>query len=122
MFDEDNNSLKNTIQKYINPKIDFLNNYRGNIQIIISDKYNIPADFSLPFSDIEKRLTENLVFSENAPEWRKVEKGLNIFGICKFPKSKAFQKEVIFITKMDEQGLNINLNEKEKIKCPIIKL
>ena len=50
----------------------------------------------LDFVDVEKGLIQNLPFSESAPIWRSVEKGLNLFGICKFSKCEAFEKEVVY--------------------------
>lgn len=34
------------------------------------------------FVDVEKGIVKNLDFSNSAPKWRKVAKGLNLFGIC----------------------------------------
>ena len=47
------------------------------------------------FSDVSKNKTKELTFSNKAPSYREVTKGINIFGICKFKKCLAYQKEVV---------------------------
>jgi hypothetical protein len=75
------------------------------------------------FVNVEKGIVKNLKFSKDAPKWRKVEKGLNIFGQCIYKKCEAFKKEVIYTTNLTEKGLNFNLNEEVvNIKCPICKI
>lgn len=77
---------------------------------------------ALNFVDIETGKIKNLEFSKNAPNWRKVDKGLNIFGICIYLKCEAYKKEVIYMTTLTKDGLTFNLNEKAvDIKCPICK-
>ena len=48
------------------------------------------------FADVEKVLVQNLTFSNKASSWRKIGKGLNLFGLCQNPNCEAFNKEVIF--------------------------
>ena len=58
-----------------------------------------------------------LKFSKNAPKWRKVCEGLNLFGKCIYNKCKAFKKEVIY-----KVGINKKFDfnkQKKEIKCPI---
>ena len=75
---------------------------------------------ALNFVDIEKNKITNLNFSQKAPKWRKIDKGLNIFGNCNNPKCQAFKNEVIYITQLKEDGLSFNLNQKvADIRCPI---
>ena len=60
-------------------------------------------------------------FSSDAPIWRGVKQGLNIFGICKNKKCEAYNKEVIF-TEGYYGILNkeFKINEQiENIKCPL---
>jgi hypothetical protein len=47
------------------------------------------------FTDISKNKTKEIGFSKKALSYRKVTKGINIFGICKFKKCKAYKKEVV---------------------------
>ena len=73
----------------------------------------------LDFVDVSSGKVMKLHFSNKAPVWRKVDKGLNIFGICNNSKCKAYKKEVVYPTKLNE-GLTFNLNEEIlNIKCPI---
>jgi hypothetical protein len=72
------------------------------------------------FVNVEKGIVKNLKLSKDTPKWRKVKKGLNIFGQCDYKKCEAFKKEVIYTTNMTENGLKFNLNkEVVNIKCPI---
>lgn len=73
------------------------------------------------FIDVEKSNVQKLEFSNSAPKWRHVSKGLNLFGICQNKSCKAFQNEVIY---HDGYGgiINKRFNFQEnieKIKCPI---
>lgn len=69
------------------------------------------------FVDFDKNKTKKLKFSENAPKWRRVEKGLNLFGKCIHKECIAYGKEVIYIV-----GNNIEFDfdkQKKEIVCPI---
>ena len=78
------------------------------------------GDPPINFADVSTGKIKELKFSKNAPKWRIVNKGLNIFGICKNRKCEAFNKEVIYKTFLSEKGLTFNLNEQiPNIKCPI---
>ena len=72
------------------------------------------------FVDVEKGLIQNLSFSKSAPEWRKVDEGLNLFGLCKNSECKAFNKEVVHIVGIKNQKYNLQENILN-IKCPICK-
>ena len=48
----------------------------------------------MKFTDVNKQIVEKLYFSKNAPSYRTVVKGINIFGICKVKKCEAHDKEV----------------------------
>ena len=82
---------------------------------------------AIDFADVPKNKVKYLKFSDNAPKWRKVCAGLNIFGICKNEKCEAFKKEVIYKTNTNtdnsyvhENGIIFNLNkELKKIRCPM---
>lgn len=75
----------------------------------------------LNFVDVQSLQIKNLNFSSNAPRWRVVKKGLNIFGICKNKNCEAYNKEVVFTNEC--YGIlnkEFKLNEQiENIKCPI---
>ena len=92
-----------------------------NLGITVLDQSNIiGAGFPmLDFVDVSSGKVMKLDFSNKAPVWRKVDEGLNIFGICNNSKCKAYKKEVVYPTKLNE-GLTFNLNEEIlNIKCPI---
>ena len=74
---------------------------------------------SIDFIDIDKLTkTKKLKFSKEAPKWRKVSIGLNLFGKCINKKCKAFNEEVIHPV-----GINVkfdfNSDDRKNIKCPI---
>lgn len=72
------------------------------------------------FADVSSGQIKELKFSENAPKWRLVNKGLNIFGICPNDQCEAYKKEVIYKTDLPNRGLMFNLNEQViNIRCPI---
>ena len=89
--------------------------------LVISKKLKGAGCFPpLNFVDVEKEKIKNLNISQRAPKWRKMDKGLNIFGICNNSNCEAFKKEVIYMTKLSDDGLHFNLNEKvTDIRCPI---
>jgi len=72
----------------------------------------------IDFVDVEKGLYENLKCSKSAPKWRKVIKGLNLFGICKNSECQAFNKEVIYNVGITHKKFNLQKNILN-IKCPI---
>ena len=73
----------------------------------------------LDFVDVSKGKIETLKFSEDAPRWRIVKKGLNIFGICNNSKCKVYKKEVVYPTDLKESLIFVLNNEIINIKCPI---
>ena len=73
----------------------------------------------IDFVDVREKKVKSLKFTEKAPVWRKVTKGLNIFGLCNNSKCQAFKKEVIHRIFFKEQ-LKFDLKkEVYNIKCPI---
>lgn len=79
---------------------------------------------SLKFSDISKEKITFLKFSKDAPKYRHVKKGLNIFGICKYPNCKANKEEVVYVPKEmaleDNKYFKYSINDEIKnIICPI---
>ena len=59
----------------------------------------------LEFVNLENSKSKVLKFSKNAPKWRKVCDGLNLFGKCIYKKCEAYNKEVIF-----QVGINIKFD------------
>ena len=83
----------------------------------------IGGEIPIDFVDVSKGKIQNLEFSKSAPKWRKVQEGLNIFGICCNPQCKAYKKEVIFIPHLEEDKHIFNLNDNiTNILCPICHL
>ena len=72
----------------------------------------------LSFVDVEKGAIQNLSFSKSAPKWRTIEEGLNLFGLCKNSKCKAFDKEVVYRVGIIHKKYNLQENIL-KIKCPM---
>ncbi len=54
---------------------------------------------SIQFSDVNKNKTTEIPCSKEAPSYRAVTKGINIFGICNFKKCDAYKKEVVVMIK-----------------------
>ena len=75
------------------------------------------AGFSINFTDVSKNIHEEHYFSKTAPDYRIVSKGINVYGICKGKKCKAYNKEVICPLK-NKKIFNL-LDEKENLECPI---
>ena len=91
-----------------------------NIRIINRSDVKGRGGPPIYFIDVSMAEVKELKFNKNAPKWRIVNKGLNIFGICKNDKCVAFKKEVIYRTNLPENGLNFILNEEiSHIVCPI---
>jgi len=67
------------------------------------------------FCDVSKSIREGHKFSQDAPSYRTVGKGINIYGICKGTNCKAYNKEVIVPIKKKIFDL---LEEKYELKCP----
>ena len=72
-------------------------------------------DGSIYFTDVSKNITKTLRFSKNAPSYRGVEKGINIFGICINYLCLANNKEVVVPIKKKFFDL---IEEKYDLKCP----
>ena len=78
--------------------------------------------FPFGFVDVSNGKVKSLEFSENALKWRKVNRGLNIFGICKNKNCEANGKEVVYNTEILKDKLHFILNEEiANIRCPLCK-
>ena len=85
--------------------------------LILCDSIRGGGGCSFEFVDYDNGKTTKLQFSKNAPKWRRVEEGLNLFGKCINKYCEAFNKEVI-----DPKSNNIKFSidqQKREIKCPI---
>ena len=89
--------------------------HNGSV-IFVESRDNVKGGgFSMLFSDVSKNKTKELTFSKNAPSYRKATKGINIFGICKFKKCLAYQKEVVVGIKKKKFDL---IEERNDLFCP----
>ena len=73
------------------------------------------------FVDVSSGKIKSLELGENELNWRIVEKGLNIFGICNNPDCKAFKKEVVCPFLLEKKMKFSLKKEILKINCPICK-
>jgi len=73
--------------------------------------------FSINFTDISKNIYEEHYFSKTAPDYRIASKGINVFGICKGKKCKAYKEEVI--CPLENKKIFNLLEEKDDLECPI---
>jgi hypothetical protein len=79
----------------------------------------------LMFIDPSNSNIKKLSLSKEAPKWRVISEGLNIFGICENPDCEAYKKEVIFRAlkgnrHLPEKGMIFNMIENVlNIKCPM---
>ena len=67
---------------------------------------------ALFFPDLSKGKYEKIFFPKNAPHYKNITEGINIFGICQFKKCKNFKKEIIIpLKKVYKLDLVKELNE-----------
>ena len=70
---------------------------KGNTLSLLNSDESIEAAGGhfpeIDFVDISSGKIKRLKFSENAPIWREVKEGLNIFGICENSKCKAYKNK-----------------------------
>jgi len=66
-------------------------------------------------ADESKNKTKEIGVSKKTPSYRKITKGINIFGICNFKKCKAFKKEVVVRIKKKKLDL---IKERDELFCP----
>ena len=91
---EDENFLFNGI--FLDPSLTvFDSNLIDGSIIYVFHEMGKGGSLSMNFTDLSKNKTKEIYFSEEAPSYRGVTKGINICGICKFKKCKAYKNEVI---------------------------
>ena len=71
--------------------------------------------YSMMFTDTSKNKTREIKFSKDAPSYRGITKGINIFGICNFKKCKAYKEEVVVNVKKKKLDL---IKERDELFCP----
>ena len=87
----------------------------SNIFIVATKRIKAAGGLPMLFSDVSKNKTKELTFSKKAPSYRKVIKGINIFGICTFKKCRAYQKEVVVRIKKKKFDF---VEERNDLFCP----
>jgi len=93
-------------------------NIKDGAGIIVSKyKHLIGGGLSINFADLSKNIYEEHYFSESAPDYRIVSKGINVYGICKGKKCEAYNKEVICPLKK-KKYFDL-LKERDDLECPI---
>jgi hypothetical protein len=88
--------------------------HNGNIFVVYTKGVK-GGGCPMMFTDISKNKTKEIGFSKKAPSYRKVTKGINIFGICNFKKCKAYKKEVVVRIKKKKLDL---IKERDELFCP----
>jgi hypothetical protein len=89
--------------------------------IKVADTNNVigRGGYALNFTDLSKQNYEEITFTNDAPDYRNTNQGINIFGDCKTEGCYAFNQEVIVplygIGKFDL------INERQNLKCPACK-
>ena len=86
----------------------------GNI-FVVSTKAIRAGGIPLMFTDLSKNKTKEIGLSKKAPSYKKVTKGINIFGICNFKKCKAYKKVVV--VKIKKKKIDL-IKERDKLFCP----
>ena len=72
--------------------------------------------YPVNFTDVRKQVHEEHYFSDTAPNYRTVTKGINIYGICKGNNCKAYGKEVV-VPQKKKKKFDL-IKEKDNLECP----
>ena len=83
---------------------------------VYNEQNIIGGTYGLNFTDVSKDIREEQYFSDNAPSYRIVTQGINIYGICKGKKCEAYKNEVIVPLK-NVKKFDL-INEKDDLECP----
>ena len=75
----------------------FFDNHIQNCCLVTFREEKNRGSNPMNFSDISKGNTKDLSFSHDELSYRKGEKGINIFGICKCKICKSKGNEVVYI-------------------------
>ena len=72
--------------------------------------------YPVNFTDVRKKVHEEHYFSDTAPDYRTVTKGINIYGICKGNNCIAYKKEVV-VPQKKKKKFDL-IKEKDNLECP----
>ena len=103
------------LNPYINLGQNGLRNYDA-ISVLESGNITGGGGFSMNFTDISKKITAQRPLSSKGPDYRRVDKGINIHGQCKYEKCRAYNDEII----VPLRGIQIFdlVKERSNLKCP----
>ena len=88
--------------------------HNSNI-FVIPTRDVVGAGYAMMFTDLSKNKTKELGFSPNAPLFRSVTRGINIFGICNFRNCVAYRNEVV--VKINRTKFDL-IKERDLLFCP----
>ena len=89
---------------------------RANMKVTFIRKKGLSySGTPLDFTDVSKNNIVPRGFSDNAPDYRLVKKGINLYGICKTKNCVANEQQVISDYHKDKINM---IEEKYKITCP----
>ena len=103
----------------LNPNINLGQNGLRNgdiIKVLESGYMTGGGGFSMNFTDLSKKKTAQRPLSIEGPDYRRIDKGINIHGECKYEKCRAYNDEVCVPLK----GIQIFdlVKERSNLKCP----
>ena len=104
--------------KYLNPHLTLAEAGISNGSYIsVSNPGEIKGGFicDMTFTDLSQNKTKEIGFSPYAPSYRRVTKGINIFGICHCKYCKAYKMEVVVNIYKREFDL---IKERDSLFCP----
>ena len=87
-------------------------------KVTLIRKRDVHYSGPITFTDVSKNNILNRGFSPDAPDYRTIHKGINIYGICKTEKCIACQQKVISNYIKDKIDMT---NEKFNFTCPMCK-
>ena len=87
----------------------------ANIFVVSTKGITGGGGIPLMFTDLSKNRTKEIGLSKKTPSYKKVTKGINIFGICNFKKCKAYKKVVV--VKIKKKKIDL-IKERDKLFCP----
>jgi DNA-directed RNA polymerase subunit RPC12/RpoP len=83
---------------------------------VLNEGNTFGGTLAMNFTNVSKNIHEEHYFSDKAPSYRTVTQGINIYGICKGKKCKAYKKEVIVpLKKIKKFDL---MKKKDDLECP----
>ena len=87
----------------------------ANIFVVSTKGIKGAGGIPLMFTDLSKNKPKEIGLSKKTPSYKKVTKGINIFGICNFKKCKTYKKVVV--VKIKKKKLDL-IKERDKLLCP----